>query len=104
MFRRMPHQTNYQQMQLSLNNPHVSTITDDVPVPFTLRASLLILSAFINSNKVSSPPSLLLKMRQKTLRIPNGLIGVEGVDKTRIRRTCGRGSTCYVALLSTCEL
>ncbi len=102
MFRRMPHQTNYQ-MQLSLNNPHVSIIIDDVPVPFTLRASLPILSAFINSNKVSSPPSLLLKMRQKTLRIPNGLIGVEGVDKTRIRRTRGRGSTCYVALLSTCE-
>ena len=70
------------------------------PVPFTLRASLLILNAFINSNKVSSPPSLLLKMRQKTLRIPNGLIGVEGVDTTRIRRTRGRGSTCYAALLS----
>lgn len=102
MFRHMPHQTNYQ-MQLSLNNPHVCTIIDDVPAPFTFRASLLILSAFINSNKVSSPPSLLLKMRQKTLRIPNGLIGVEGVDTTRIRRTRGRGSTCYVALLSTCE-
>lgn len=102
LFRHMPHQTNYQ-MQLSLNNPHVCTIIDDVPAPFTFRASLLILSAFINSNKVSSPPSLLLKMRQKTLRIPNGLIGVEGVDTTRIRRTRGRGSTCYVALLSTCE-
>ncbi len=80
MLRRMSHQTNYQ-MQLSLNNQHVCTIIDDVSVPFTLRASLRILSAFINSNKVSSPPSLLLKMRQKTLRIPNGLIGVEEMIK-----------------------